>query len=309
MLKIYVQSNIITDTPPKDGARHTARQMNLPPLPPLVHLPAQAAVSTPAKFEVTQNIKGSFQTGVYVVAVHPTTNELHFGFGRKVPPKRRTPYKGKGRGLTGAAGTAPKYYGKWASLGGGSDPKASTPLQAAVIELFDEAYLREFYPKGVSSKDDVWIPWKTPKKPASKLLFLLEARKVSGAFIFLFQMKWDRFKRLFPNVDDPAVRGGQAMVTASHGEIDSTASFTLTQMFNYQAKSRKDDQDNYFTNYTLDSFVSVVLPALSKAASMFASPTVQSELAQARGALPLIVGPDKAGRDPSGRRDKQIYKK
>ena len=283
-----------------DGSKTTMHS-----LPSLVRLPTQAT-GTPVKFEVTQKIKGSFQTGVYVVAVHPTTNELYFGFGRKVPPKRRTSYKGRRR--TGAAGTDAKYHGKWTSLGGGSDPKASTPLQAAVIELVDEAYLGEFYPKGVSSKDDVWIPWKTPKKPASKLLFLLEARKVSSAFIFLFQMKWDRFKRLFPNVDDPAVRGGQAMVTASHGEIDSTASFTLTQMFNYQAKSRKDDQDNYFTKYTLDSFVSVVLPALAKAASMFASPAVQSELAQARGALPLITGPDLKARDPDGRRDKRIYK-
>ena len=274
-------------------------------LPPLCQLPAQAT-GTPVKFEVTQTIKGSFQTGVYVVAVHPTTNALHFGFGRKVPPKRRTSYKGRRR--TGAAGTDPKYHGKWASLGGGSDPKASTPLQAAVIELVDEAYLKEVYPKGVSSKDDVWIPWKTPKKPPSKLLFLLEARRVSGAFIFLFQMKWDRFVRLFPNVDNPTVRGGQSMVTASHGEIDSTASFTLRQMVDYQAKSRKTGQDNYFTKYTLNSFVSVILPALSKAASMFSSPAVQSELAQARGAFPLITGPDQRARDPDGRRDKQLYK-
>lgn len=285
-------------------------------LPSLVRLPTQAT-GTPAKFEVTQKIKGSFQTGVYVVAVHPTTNELHFGFGRKVPPKRRTSYKGRRR--TGAAGTDAKYHGKWTSLGGGSDPKANTPLQAAVIELVDEAYLREFYPKGVSSKDDVWIPWKSPVKPSpttsarfqlpSKLLYLLEARKTSGAFIFLFQMKWDRFKRLFPDVDDPAIRGGQAMVTASHGEIDSTASFTLTQMLNYQAKSRKDDQDNYFTRYTLDSFVSVILPALYNSRQVgFASTGVKSAVAQARGALPLVTGPDRRARDPDGRRDKRIYK-
>ena len=119
-------------------------------------------------------------------------------------------------------------------------------------------------------------------------------------------MKWDRFKRVFPNVDDRR-SWGAVLVTVAR-EIDSTASFTLTQMFNYQAKSRKDDQDNYFTKYTLDSFVSVILPALAKAASMFASPALQSELAQARGALPLITGPDLKARDPDGRRDKRIYK-
>lgn len=97
-------------------------------------------------------------TGVYVFAIHPVDSSVHWGFGRKIPPNRRVPfsylnttvgqafraaYKSKQPGapqqalkdfkppLAAAAGTKEKYHGKWASLGGGSDRKSSSFIDAA----------------------------------------------------------------------------------------------------------------------------------------------------------------------------------
>ena len=107
---------------------------------------------TGVPFSVFQSVPNTnFQTAVYVFAIHPTTQMVHFAFGRKVPPKTRVPYgwtrannaqPAPASVLVGAAGTDAKYHGKWASLGGGADKTARSPLEAAVIELNDEADIK-----------------------------------------------------------------------------------------------------------------------------------------------------------------------
>ena len=167
-----------------------------------------------------------------------------------------------GRRRTGAAGTDAKYHGKWTSLGGGSDPKANTPLQAAVIELVDEAYLGQFYPKGVSSKDDVWIPWKTLKSLLPSSCFSWR-RAFPGALIFSFN-EVGPLQASLSQRRRPRRSWGQAMVTASHGE--SRIPRQLHADSNVQLPSKKQEKTTRTT--TLPSIhstplVSVVLPALS----------------------------------------------
>ena len=293
---------------------------HLPPLTSLV--PAPTGVPPPrTNIDVTRT--GRFNTGVYVVAVDPR-GTLHFGFGRKVPPGRRQIFEKTGKKRVrvtnlGAAGTEPKYHGKWSSLGGGSDRNATNALEAAIIELQDEAYFAEFFPKPRGKPyplwvDKVWIPWKGKKvqkgaTPPSKPLWLLDARDIRGASIFLFQMEWNQFYKIFPNVDPPdkRIRGGDNLVMGSHGEMDFTASFTLEQMLSFQnAEVRQTQADGLFTGYTLRGFTQVVLPALEKS-PIKASATEKQKLPGFKAALEQVIKKDTKGRSPDGWRDKVIY--
>merc|ERR1711977_17584 len=103
---------------------------------------------------------------------------------------------------------------------------------------------------------------------AGQRLLLVDARQRNDAIkldIFTFEMPkqhWEEFMWLFPDVHDELQRrGGQTVVTASHGEIDWTASFTIQQIVSLQQRARSSKRPNYFTAYTLQTLVDVVLPA------------------------------------------------
>jgi len=267
-----------------------------------------------------------FFTGVYVFAINPDCSnpEVRFAFGRKVPPKCR-----KG-GLKGAAGTKPKYHGKWTSLGGGSDRKARTPLQAAVIELNDEANIassKGFGFRGrLDPREDVYVNFGRPGRPAyaGQRLRLIDAlfNRASKIDIFTFEMPaahWKEFMWLFPDVSDEwQRRGGQPMVTASHGEIDWTASFTIEQIVYWQQRERSSNDNNYFTYYTLKTFGDVVLPAVEKHLEARARSQTNSPIAallrkeivklqQGASKLRPLISPDVTPRKPNGWRDGRIY--
>ena len=221
-------------------------------------------------FQIFQRMNHTnFQTGVYVYAVHPQSNDLYFAFGRKVPPKTRVPYYWQKTNpgvnapvqvVTGAAGTEEAFHGKWASLGGGADKNANTPLDAAIIELNDEAAIRpEFH------VHDVHVPWSkhAPAKPKLRLVLADQPNASRQFYVFVFMMHdWVEFLRFFPHIDDRQnVRGGQSLVSASHGEIDYTASYTLEDIAKYQS-SALSSNNNHFTAYTLRTLQGIVIPAL-----------------------------------------------
>lgn len=254
-----------------------------------------------------------FQTGVYVYAVDPQ-GVAHFGFGRKVPPGRRKPFRANPGSTfrTGAAGTAAKYHGKWVSLGGGSDPKSKYPLDGALIEVSDEAFFAQ-HPPGRVKSSDVYVPWNSRGKPATnerlRLLVADQPNPNAKRYMFCFEMKYADFIRLFPNVDDLGhMRGGQAMVTASHGEIDSCASFTVDQIIHYQKAAVRANGDNYFTGYTLRTLVGPVFEALrtelrkNNHAKLVAYYTLQGAI------LASLIQKDQNARTPNGKRDQVLYK-
>jgi hypothetical protein len=280
------------------------------PLPPLSWLSLHGEAPTGASFNIFDAaVRGAgFQTGVYVYAVDPQ-GVAHFGFGRKVPPGRRTPFRARAGSTfrTGAAGTKEKYHGKWASLGGGSDPKSRHPLDGALIELSDEAFFAQHVP-GRVTPTDVYVPWLNQgKAPIHERLRLVVADKPKPAdklYVFCFEMKYLDFIRLFPNVDDlQNMRGGQAMVDESHGEIDACASFTVEQIIAYQTRDVNANSDNYFTGYTLSTLVGPVFEALrtQRMRHNHVLP-VQGEI------IKKLIQPDKKPRTPNGKRDQVMYR-
>ena len=274
---------------------------------------ALAPVGAPFDIFDTRVRGTGFQTGVYVYAVDPQ-GVAHFGFGRKVPPGRRTPFRAKPGSTfrTGAAGTAAKYHGKWVSLGGGSDSKSKHPLDGALIEVSDEAFFSQ-HPPGRVKSSDVYVPWKSRGRPPSnerlRLVVADQLNPNAKRYMFCFEMKYADFIRLFPNVDDVKhMRGGQAMVTASHGEIDSCASFTVEQIIHYQKAAVSANGDNYFTGYTLRTLVGPVFEALRTELRQHNHTKLVAYYTLQGAILARLIQKDQNARTPNGKRDQRLYK-
>jgi hypothetical protein len=224
----------------------------------------------PDIFKPVNAKKKPFQTGVYVFAIDPF-GEVYLALGRKVPPGLRVPFKYKGSSpaanLTGAAGTAPEFHGKWTSLGGGADAKSKHILDAALIELSDEAAIPR-----IKSRE-VFLPWmSTPFDRTRHKLVCIQVEDITSGntprYIFSFLMpNWGTFFQYFPEIDRPPPANyhpiGQKLVKSSHGEIDATASFTDAQLKKYQAKEVANG-NNYVTAYALHTLNTHVQPALVK---------------------------------------------
>ena len=257
-----------------------------------------------------------FQTAVYVYSINPTTNEPHFAFGRKIPAGTRVPVGFRRANptmpraavpagvLTGAAGTDQRYWGKWTSLGGGADRAARSPLQAAVIELNDEAAIQP----PIDLRTQVWVPWVGGARPASSRLILVHADRPGGTdsfYSFVFKMPWAEFTRHFPHVDDRAnVRGGPTsrLPMDSHGEIDYTASFTIPDMVRYQNITRAaTPPNNFFTRYTLATMQSQVARAVNNNIQQY--PAGGGQQANLVPLLSLPLPPDTAPRAATGWRN------
>ena len=257
-----------------------------------------------------------FQTAVYVYSVNPTTNEPHFAFGRKIPAGTRVPVGFRRANptmpraavpagvLTGAAGTDRRYWGKWASLGGGADRAARSPLQAAVLELNDEAAIQP----PIDPRTQVWVPWAGGAKPANSRLILVHADRPGGTgsfYSFVFKMRWTEFTGYFPHIDNRAnVRGGptSSLPMDSHGEIDYTASFTIEDMVRYQSIARAaTTPNNFFTRYTLATMQSQVARAVNNNIQQF--PAGGGQQANLIPLLQLPLPPDATDRVAVGWRN------
>ena len=269
-------------------------------------------------------------TGVYVFAINPANNQVHWAFGRKVPPNRRVPrgwlktppgqsfvaaLRRGGRAvlpqllkqynppLAGAAGTDEIYHGKWVSLGGGSAGSAQHLLDAARIELNDEAAVRPRL-----EMDEIFLPnsGRPFVKGKSRATLVGSDQVAPSTYIFVF--RWENFQDFmdhFPPVENKTLtRGGPFMASASHGEIDFAQSFTPTQVVAFWNQTQAASQQNFFTSYTMMSFQKNVMNIMK---------TYSDFLVKKRGKPPLFlnevpirsisVSPDTAPRRPNGWRD------
>lgn len=210
-------------------------------------------------------------TGVYVIGISPS-GDVKIALGRKVAPGRRVPFSYRGTRpvpksvLQGAAGTNPKYWGKWASLGGGADSKATNVLQAAVIELNDEAAI----PNRIDARKQVFIPGLPSSRYDFKVhrLVLIQAEQPNPTNGFhcvtFFMPNFDEFNTLFPDVDNRSnSRHGRHLVAASHGEIDATVSVTPNKLMQLQSNELRVNNNNIATVYTLNTLQTVAGPAVS----------------------------------------------
>lgn len=178
----------------------------------------------------------------------------YFAVARKVPMGARVRLQ---TGMnTGAAGTNPKYMGKWGSFGGKKDKKSKHDFHASILEIRDEGQIHN-----LSHKSDVHIKWAN-QRYNRQLLVLEFAQPISSSTVlFIYNIPDHRkFFSLFPKF--PAKRGGAKTVTASHGEIDYVSSLSMRQMVALQTKELNKG-DNFFLSYFCDSFNRYVLPILS----------------------------------------------
>lgn len=284
---------------------------------------------TAGPFDVFDKGVGKHRTGVYVFCINPHTGKVHVAFGRKIPRGRRVPFwwskanPGKtaaeavavGVAMSGSAGTNEEYWGKWASLGGGSDPKARYPLDAARIELNDEAAVQP-----ALQKWEIFVPGQgttyVKGYHRATLVHADQPHPASKTFVFVFKWEdWGEFNALFPDVDTfSAVRGGQNMVTLSHGEIDYCQSFTLEQIekFHMMSKAKSVTESNFFTRYTLSTFLWNAGPAIARHLRFLVKHRGQThiQMFDIEGTATKIgaIDPDTTDRvpDPNGWRDKDV---
>ena len=304
-------------------------------LPPLSQL-RNAGSTTDAPFSPFESLKQparKVNTGVYVFAINPRDNSVHFAFGRKIPPGRRVPLgwlsTPPGRAfkaelasfgmrhlaqalqkykppLVGAAGTDEKYHGKWASLGGGSDKDAKTLIDAARIELNDEAAIRP-----PLQMNEIYLPNENrPFVHKTTRATLVGSDQISRTgHIFVF--KWENFEDfmdLFPPANNHTVlRGGPHMAKASHGEIDYAQSFTPTEVIDH-CNAAQASGHNFFTSYTMHSFKTVVMDIVKAHSEFLVKRKGRQPLNLREAAIrALIVPPDVTPRRPNGWRDAWIY--
>lgn len=208
--------------------------------------------------------------GVYIFARDGA--HTYLGCVRKAYANSRIGYKSKA--LTGAAGTLPKWYGKWTSIGGGYKQKPGTPyktpLQRAISELNDETNILNKLSKKFSTQN-VYMEWYNHIQSDSptKTLQCHFAQEINGTNIFIIEMRnlYDFFS-LFTKKGYTS----QELCTSSQGEIDAIQSFTINEIITLQnnevnssgasSSSSVSSGNNYFTSYFLTNLISHIIPKL-----------------------------------------------
>lgn len=189
-------------------------------------------------------------TASYIYSRDSSNGKFYFVFCRKVLPNRRIMKDGS---LKGAAGTNEQYHGKWGSFGGSSSRSSRHTLAAAIDEINDEANL--------NFKHNADVNIDRSKNVTQQLnLKVYINKKGVGIFIF-FLPDFNLFTTLFPKY--PSARKGPALVTSSHGEIDTVSSFNMDDIREQQAIEYRLNTNNYFLSYNLDTFNDTVIPYIS----------------------------------------------
>ena len=205
-----------------------------------------------AKINIFNN---NFQYTASYIYSRDSKGVFHFALARKVPPGSRIRL-GKNKN-SGAAGTKPKYHGKWGTFGGKKDPKSKHTLDAAIREISDEAGINGLSYKNV---DIVWL-----KRKLTAQLTLEITTVKNGVAIFIFKMNdYNLFQTWFPT----GTRGGANIVTTSHGEIDLVGSFTMDMIF-YKQIEEMGFGNNFFLSYVLESFNMIVFPYIRSISKSF----------------------------------------
>jgi len=196
-------------------------------------------------------------TASYIYSRDPNSGMFYFAFCRKVLPRRRIMINGAPRG---AAGTDPKYHGKWGSFGGESSTKSNHTLQAAIKEISDEANIK------LSHRNDVNID--KNNNDDNKLLNLKFYQAINDVGIFIFFMDFVKFEGFFPIY--PNTRKSVDILNSSHGEIDTVSSFSMKQIKEQQDQEMMNNNNNFFLSYNLNTFNTLVIPYISNISNAFA---------------------------------------
>ena len=211
-------------------------------------------------------------TGSVVYSFNPKDGKLHFALARKVPYGYRVNVALKdpddSRKIVfpkvcgdGAAGTNQRFWGKYATLGGGVDSTANTFFDAAIKEIIDEG--------GFNGSPLLKSTYGTLDVSNYTKFFTLELIKPingdNGVLFLFFMNDFDKFQSYFPLF--PSRRGGENpgpyLVTNSHGEIDYVSSMEYVQMVNNQNKEVKTSGgENLIVGYVWASFLKFILPFL-----------------------------------------------
>tara|TARA_X000001036_G_C20691048_1_gene809401 strand:- start:3963 stop:4907 length:945 start_codon:yes stop_codon:yes gene_type:complete len=210
------------------------------------------------------------KTGSYIycdIPDHSGSPKRHWVFVRKCQEFSRL--RLLNTAATGAAGTKQCCWGKWTSLGGTVDSnKDRTLYDAAINEINHEAQLPL---TNLLTKDQVsvQIPGKIQDvaNPRAELIYAEGLNRTSptcslGVFVF----RWAdpaEFVQLFPQW--PNHRRNTVIVQASVGEIDAVCSMTQPVMEHLQAQEyhRAGQNNNFFTDYSLQTLYERVLPDLA----------------------------------------------
>lgn len=191
----------------------------------------------------------NFQYTASYIYSRDSKGVFHFALARKVPTGSRIRLGKNINKNSGAAGTKPKYHGKWGTFGGKKDPKSRHTLDAAIREISDEAGITGLSYKNV---DIVWL-----KRKLTAPLTLEITTVKNGVAIFIFKMNdYNLFQTWFPT----RTRGGANIVTTSKGEIDLVGSFTMEKIIQKQIEEMRRFGNNFFLSYALESFNMIVFP-------------------------------------------------
>jgi len=198
--------------------------------------------------------KGLQNTAAYIYTRDPN-GIYYFGFVRKLYNGGRIRISNTN---TGAAGTKPKYMGKWTNVGGGKSNSEKTHLEAVIDELNDETNTRITF-----NNVDVTNIYSNSTTIA-KGPIILTANKiemVNNTIIFIFEIKNNEtFFKIFPKsgLTSPDI------LTSSKGEIDAVQSYNMEEIVNLQNKEK-----NYFIHYCIENFNKFVIPYICKISNSF----------------------------------------
>jgi len=235
---------------PKIPNTRTRTAMGFQVLPPI----GRTRTNTAAPKHSNSNIVSPFEKGNNPVAAYIYTRDdkgtFYFGFVRKLYNGGRTRLDNRKDTNYGAAGTKPKFMGKWTSIGGNRNAEQSH-LVAVIAELNDETN-SNFYSKNV----DLTNIKPTYKKPATIDLILktIIYDTKTNSIVFIFEMPKATFFNVFP-------KGGKTepkLLTSSHGEIDATQSYSMEDIMSISHR-----ESNYFIYYCANNFNNYVIPYIS----------------------------------------------
>jgi hypothetical protein len=246
------------------------------------------------------------KTASIIFTIDPSDRQTYFTIARKVPDNSRI----RGGPNKGAAGTNPRYFGKWGSFGGGKKVY-QTELEGALEEINDESGT------SIYNKNGYYITREKPKllelapiKANGHKIYLVKAIDIGNTTLFIFYFNYKQislFFKYFPKFNEGG-RQGSTIVGSSFGETDVCASITLRQMVRQQKMElQKPKKNNFFLSYFLQSFQLYVMPVIGEVYTAFK----KTHLGKKKTIIPSIqntIGRDKNNvhENPIGKKYKEV---
>ena len=197
----------------------------------------------------------NIKVAAYCYTKDKFNGEYYFGFVRKLQENGRIRIDNTTN--NGAAGTKPKFMGKWTSVGGSTGKNKITFFKAVINELNDETN------STINSKTDVDISKIYDVKKITNPKMILRHHKLENkAYIFIFEIPDNNtFFKMFPKEG----RTTPDLLNSSHGEIDAVQSYSMSEIIKLQF----ENNNNYFIYYCIDNFNKFVKPFISSESNYF----------------------------------------